>query len=155
MNNWPQISADMSKSPTMCFACGRDNPIGLKLSFKWENKIAHAEFTPSNLHQGWDGIVHGGILSLLLDEAMSWAPHFEGITCVTAKMEVRLKRLTRVKETLVITSAITRRTRKLLVARADISLKDGTPVAEGTATMFVFDPNRKPDTEDRKSHGEK
>ena len=137
MKTWPQISIDTEKSPTMCFACGLDNPIGLKLDFNWDNKTARAEFTPNKFHQGWSGIVHGGIIECLLDEAMTYAPYFEGITCVTAKMQVRIRRPALVDEPLIITSAITKKTRKLVEAKAAISLKDGTPVAESTATMFV------------------
>ena len=143
MNNWPQLSIDMSKSPTMCFACGQENPIGLKLKFKKQDDVVTTEFTPHKLLQGWAGFVHGGIIGCLLDEAMSYAAYLNGISCITAKMQVRLRRLVLVDEPLVIAGAITKRTRRLVETRADISLKDGTPVAEGTATMFIVDTKRK------------
>ena len=138
MEIWSQLPIDTEKSPTMCFACGQDNPLGLKLNFKWDNKIARAEFTPNKFHQGWAGIVHGGIIECLLDEAMNYAPYFEGITCVTAKMQVRLRRPALIDEPLIITSSIIKKTRRLVEAKAAISLKDGTPVADSTATMFVI-----------------
>ena len=37
MKTWPQISIDTEKSLAMCFGCGPDNPIGLKLNFKRDN----------------------------------------------------------------------------------------------------------------------
>ena len=138
MSIWPQVSIDTEKSLTMCFACGRDNPIGLKLNFEWDNNTARAEFTPSQFHQGWSGIVHGGIIGCLLDEAMTYAPYFEGLDCITAKMELRLRHPALIGESLIITSSITKKTRKLVETKATISLKDGTLVAEGTATMFVL-----------------
>ena len=138
MINRPQISINTEKSLAMCFGCGRDNPIGLKLEFKWDNKIARAEFTPGESHQGWSGMVHGGIISCLLDEAMGYATFFEGITCLTAKMQLRIRRPALIGEPLIITSSITKRTRKLVETKAAISLKDGTTVAESTATMFVI-----------------
>ncbi len=138
MRIWPQISIDTEKSLAMCFGCGPDNPIGLKLNFKWDNKTARAEFIPNKSHQGWSGIVHGGILGCLLDEAMSNAPYFEGIRCVTAEMRVRIRRPALIGEPLIITSSITKKTRRLVETRAAIALKDGTPVAESTATMFVI-----------------
>ena len=138
MSNWPQISIDMEKATNMCFACGKDNPIGLKLHFEWDGKTARAEFTPTELHQGWSGIVHGGIISCLLDEAMSYATLFEKIDTVTARLEVRLKQPVQIGEPLSITGSITRKTRKLAEAKAAVSLKDGTAVAEATGTMFVF-----------------
>ena len=138
MITWPQISIDTEKSLAMCFGCGQENPIGLKLSFKWDNKTARAEFTPNKSHQGWSGIVHGGIIGCILDEAMSYAPYFEGIPCLTAKMQVRIRRPALIDEPLIVTSSITNKTRRLIETKADIALKDGTPVAESTATMFVI-----------------
>ena len=137
MNNWPQVSIDTVKSPTMCFCCGKDNPIGLKLDFTWDNGIARAEFTPTELHQGWSGIVHGGIVSCLLDEGLTYATYFTGIDCLTARMQVRLRRPILIGEPLTITSSIRKKTRRLVETQATLSLKDGTPVAEGTATMYV------------------
>jgi uncharacterized protein (TIGR00369 family) len=139
----PQISIDTEKSLAMCFGCGEENPIGLKLKFKWDNGTARAEFTPNESHQGWPGIVHGGIISSLLDEAMSNAPYFEGIPCLTAKMQVRIRRPALTGERLIITASITKKSRRLVETRAVISLEDDTPVAEGMATMFVI--NSKPD----------
>ena len=137
MANWPHISVGMVKESSMCFACGQDNPIGLKLRFDWDGKTARAEFTPSKLHQGWSGVVHGGIITCLLDEAMSYATLFEGIHTITAKMQVRIKHPTPIDEPLSITGNIAKKTRKLVETKAVIFLKDGTPVAEAVATHFV------------------
>ena len=115
----------------------------MKLDFKQDNKTARAEFTPNKSHQGWSGIVHGGIIGCLLDEAMGYATYFEGIVCLTAKMQLRIRRPALVGEPLIITSSITRKTRRLVETQATIALKDGTPVAESTAMMFVVQPEKK------------
>jgi len=138
MSNWPQVSIDTERELTMCFACGRENPIGLKLNFEKDDKVVRAEFTPRELHQGWPGTVHGGIISCLLDEALNYAPYFEGMACVTAKMKMRLKRLALIDQPLIITASITKKTRKLVEAKADICLPDGTLVAQGEGTLFVI-----------------
>ena len=137
MTTWPQISIDTDRGYSQCFGCGQDNPIGLKLSFQWDGKTVRAEFTPTEFYQGWSGLVHGGIIICMLDEAMSWVALFEGMNCVTAKMQVKLRRLTSIGEPLIITGSITKKTRKLVATKAAISLKDGTPIAEATATHFV------------------
>ena len=137
MATWPKISVDTDRGYSQCFGCGPDNPIGLKLSFQWDGKTARAEFTPTELYQGWSGLVHGGIMLCILDEAMGYAALFEGMSCVTAKMQVKLRRLASVGETFIITSSIIKKTRKLVEAKAAISLKDGTVIAEGTATQYV------------------
>ena len=76
-------------------------------------------------------------MGCLLDEGLTYAAYFEGINCITARIQVRLRRPALIGEPLVITSSITKKTKRLVETRATISLKDGTPVAEGTATMFV------------------
>ena len=139
MATFPQVSISTDLSEGLCFGCGQNNPIGLKLNFKQDGNTVRAEFTPSEHHQGWPGIVHGGILICLLDEAMSYAAHFEGITCLTAKMEIKLKRLALLGEPLIVTSSIIRNTRKLIETKAKVSLRDGTVVAEGKAKQFVVE----------------
>lgn len=138
MTNWPQVSIDTEKAFNMCFACGQKNPIGLKLNFDWDGKAARAEFTPNKFHQGWSGLVHGGIISCLLDEAMSYAALFEGVNSLTAKMQTRFRRPVQIDEPLIITASLTKKTRKLVEAKAEILLKDSTPVADSIATLFIL-----------------
>ncbi len=139
---WTQIPIDTEKGYSLCFGCGKENPIGLKLDFKRDGKIVRAEFTPTEFHQGWSGIVHGGIITCLLDEAMGYATRFANMNCVTASMQLRLRRPALIGEPLIITSSITENKRRLVETEANISLKDGTLVAEATSTQFVI--NSKP-----------
>jgi len=140
MNIWPKLSVEIGKDFDMCFACGQKNPIGLKLKFTREGKGVRAEFTPGELHQGWSGVVHGGIIGCILDEAMSYATLFEGINSLTARMQTRFKRPLQTGESLVITARVTKKTSRLIEAEAEMHLTDGTPVADSTATMFIARP---------------
>jgi uncharacterized protein (TIGR00369 family) len=142
MTNWPQISVDTEKDFDLCFACGQKNPIGLKLNIVPDGKGVKAEFTPSKFHQGWSGVVHGGIISCLLDEATSYAALFSGVNTITAKMQARFKRPARIGEPLTITARVTRKTRRLVEANGEVRLRDGTPVADSTATMFILSPRK-------------
>jgi uncharacterized protein (TIGR00369 family) len=144
MSNWPQVSVDVEKELEMCFACGQKNPVGLKLSFSWDGKVARAGFTPNQFHQGWAGVVHGGIISCLLDEAMSYAALFSGVNSLTASMQTRFRRPLQLGEPLIVTASLTKKTRKLVKAEAEMSLKDGTVVADSTATMFVLSQRKEP-----------
>tara|TARA_Y100000031_G_C7988596_1_gene278064 strand:+ start:155 stop:613 length:459 start_codon:yes stop_codon:yes gene_type:complete len=138
MTTWPQILIDTNRGYSQCFGCGQDNPIGLKLNFQWDGKTARAEFTPTEYYQGWFGLVHGGIIIYLLDETMSWAVLFEDMHYVTAKMQVNLRSPASINEPLVITSSISRKTRKVAETKAAVALRDGTLIAEGTAKHFVI-----------------
>ena len=137
MINWPKIPRDLDDRTGMCFGCGRNNPVGMKLDFKWDGAIATAEFTPSQSYQGWKGYLHGGIILCLLDEAMGWASSHSGTDCVTAKVDARLRCMARLHEPLVITGKVVRTSRRLIETEATVSLQDGTIIADGAGTMFV------------------
>lgn len=121
----------------LCFACGPDNPVGLKMVFHFEEGKAKAEFIPGPYHQSWDGVFHGGLLALCLDEAGGYALYFQGIRAMTARMEMRLRKTVRPGEKIFLTGEIRKRTRKIIETYATVHLEDGTLAAEATATMFV------------------
>jgi len=137
MTNWPQTSIDTDLTENHCFGCGQNNPIGLKLSFRWDGETARTEFTGNELYQGWPGLLHGGITACLLDEATAYAARNEGVNCVTARIQVEFKQPIPVNEPLLIASSVTSKTRKLLRSHATISLNNGTIVAEAKTTQFV------------------
>jgi len=74
-----------------CYVCGAKNPVGLAIHFTTnrEARSISAAFRPSVMHQGFSGIVHGGILSSLLDEAMVKLAFELGLNAVTAEMTIR------------------------------------------------------------------
>jgi uncharacterized protein (TIGR00369 family) len=73
-----------------CFACGTANPIGLNLEFYATGDKVCSEITLGKYHVGWSDITHGGIISTLLDEVMSWTIlYFKRIFFVTRKMELK------------------------------------------------------------------
>jgi len=76
-----------------CFACGTDNPIGLNLDFYRNGEAVCTDITLGRNHEGWQDIAHGGIISTLLDEVMSWAIMVSKKTfLVTRKMDVKYVR---------------------------------------------------------------
>jgi len=121
----------------MCFGCGKNNPLSLKLNFKWDGKTAKAKFTPNKFHQGFTGIVHGGVISTILDEAMGQAAYRAGIKCVTGTMLIRFKRPLSVGEPVIVTASVTKQVRRLVEIEAKMTLLDGTPVAEAQATEVI------------------
>jgi uncharacterized protein (TIGR00369 family) len=75
-----------------CFGGGRLNPIGLKLTFYRSADGVLAPFTPEQRHEGYTGVVHGGIVTTVLDEVMAWALYAEEIWAVTGDLRVRFRR---------------------------------------------------------------
>jgi acyl-coenzyme A thioesterase PaaI-like protein len=141
MKNWPELSLERDPDYQGCFGCGRDNPLGFKLSFRLDGKVARSEFTPGKDYQGWPGLLHGGITACLLDEAMGYAALFEVGRCVTAKMDIKLTKPVPIGRKLLIASSVRKKSRKLVETEASVSLEDGTVVAEGVGKHFVVMPN--------------
>jgi acyl-coenzyme A thioesterase PaaI-like protein len=56
----------------MCFGCSMHNDHGLKLKFWKFQEICYSKFTIPPYMCGFEGIVHGGIIALLLDEISAW-----------------------------------------------------------------------------------
>jgi acyl-coenzyme A thioesterase PaaI-like protein len=133
----PKVMLDSNLDEGYCFGCGRNNPIGLKLKFTRDGDTLRSEFTPEKTHQGWPGLLHGGILGCLLDEVMSNIAYANGNTCLTASINIRLRQPVRVEVPLVITARITRQRKKLIETEGRVCLRDGTVIAEGTAKQFI------------------
>jgi len=81
----------LDSSANRCFVCGPSNPIGLQVRFRLDGEVCRAEFTPAEIHAGYDGVTHGGILFSLLDDVMANIIFLRGERCFTAKAEVRYR----------------------------------------------------------------
>ena len=74
---------------TKCFACGKNNPEGLHMEFYTDEKSVFSKLVIPETKRGWDQVVHGGILSTILDEIMAWtAIYFTGSFMLTKNMTV-------------------------------------------------------------------
>jgi uncharacterized protein (TIGR00369 family) len=133
----PKVTLNADLDEGFCFGCGINNPIGLKLKFTRDGEWLITSFTPDKTHQGWPGLLHGGILGTLLDEVMSNAAYATGNTCLTASISIRLRQPVKVEVPLVISARITRHSKKIIETEGRICLKDGTIIAESTAKQFI------------------
>ena len=121
----------------MCFACGRANPIGLKLTFHEEGDEYIATFVADPAHQGYAGVVHGGILATLLDEIMARYVWVKAGPAATAKLEIRYRRPAPTGQPIEIRGRITaeRRGGRAFETAAVARLEDGTVLAEATGLV--------------------
>ena len=106
-----------------CLVCGRQNPHGLMLSLHVEEStgVVSVTFTPRPEHIGFEGIVHGGVLATVLDEAMVWAATWHGKRfCVAGEMSVRFRQSANVGEPLLVTAAIDLARSKLITATGEV-----------------------------------
>ncbi|MBV8084502.1 MAG: PaaI family thioesterase [Chloroflexi bacterium] len=121
-----------------CFGCGPSNPIGLHLHFEHHaNGGVQARFTPGLEHQGWDGVMHGGLVTVLLDEAMAWAAAEKTRMYYTGRLEVRYRRPVTTGADVLVRGWITRDRGRSLETRAEIHSAEGETLAEGTALFLA------------------
>jgi uncharacterized protein (TIGR00369 family) len=126
-----------------CFVCGENNPNGLRLKFDIdkETQTLKAIFIPSPTFQGWDGIVHGGIISTLLDEAMAKLVYELGFQAVTGSLEIKFKKPALILEPLSVHGEITEVNKRLIRAKAHVAREDGTILATGRSTFVKHSPH--------------
>ncbi|MDQ3613018.1 MAG: PaaI family thioesterase [Chloroflexota bacterium] len=133
-----QINIDTDHN---CFGCGRLNQHGLRLSFvPHERGGVRTEFTPAARFEGYDGMVHGGVISTVLDEVMAWSLYRQETWAVTGELTVRYRSPIRVGEATCAIGWMTgRRGRRIEMAGEIVRASDAVVLARATA-VFVAVP---------------
>lgn len=121
-----------------CFGCGSDNPLGLGLKFRQVNDGARAEFQPRPEYQGWDNMLHGGILLTMLDETLAYAALFAVGPAVTAQITARFRRPAPMDRRYVLSGRVTRHRLGMIEAHATIADDDGRGYAEADAKFMAI-----------------
>jgi uncharacterized protein (TIGR00369 family) len=132
-----------------CFACGRDNPIGMGLQIELGDGEAHTSWMPGDDFVGWSDKVHGGIIATLLDEVMAWAPASFDSWAVTAEMGVRYRSPALPGERLEAVGRVTRRRRRIYEVTGEVRGADGRLVAEGHGRYLGATPSQKAQLKER------
>lgn len=133
----------------MCFVCGRSNPTGLHVHFfaDAQNRV-HAEFTSRAEHQGFPGIMHGGLISTLFDEAIGRTAIANNFWCVTAELTVRYKKPIYIGEPIRIIGEIVNTNARVLHGRGEIhSVRDNILLAEAEGTYIRISNERRREVE--------
>jgi acyl-coenzyme A thioesterase PaaI-like protein len=133
----------MEKQPNsrMCFVCGIENPIGLKLKFYSDDEgRCIARFQPKPEHQGYPGHLHGGIISTLLDETMGRVLTPQNLFALTGRLEIKFRKSVPLDQELTIIGELTRERSRAYEARGEIQLPDGTSLVEGSG-MYIRVPD--------------
>jgi acyl-coenzyme A thioesterase PaaI-like protein len=122
-----------------CFACGTENPIGLNLRFYKKGDEVCTDITLDKVYEGWEGIAHGGIVSTLLDEVMSWTILYrEKVFIVTRSMSVKYIRPIMIGTPLIIKGHVTDTlTLPRIGAEAEIRDKKGGLLVKGSGEFVA------------------
>ena len=131
------MSGEIEAAP-MCFACGIDNPVGLKIRFDVQGDKCTAEFTPNENHVGFSDTVHGGIIYTALDDVTANILYQQGRKAHTAKCEIRYRQPARVGEKLMLKGWIETERRRLIILKGEIRrASDDVVVAECESSFML------------------
>ena len=124
----------------MCFVCGMKNGLGLK-SFFYEtaNNELIGSFKPCEEHQGYPGMVHGGVISAILDEAMFRAILIgkdEEIWAVTIELNIKYKKPVPLNKEIRTAARIINETNRTFDASGEVYLAGGELAATASGKYF-------------------
>jgi acyl-coenzyme A thioesterase PaaI-like protein len=119
-----------------CFACGARNAAGLRLVFRRSGDRIVADFTAQERHQGFPGLLHGGIVATLLDETLSRTGALRREWLMTGRLEIRYRRPAPIGARLRVWGEIVGERADVVKAAGALELDDGTVVADARGTFL-------------------
>lgn len=118
----------------MCAVCGSENnnaySLGVRFAPQNDNSVV-SHFTVQSRHQGYSGLLHGGIASSLLDAAMTHCLFKHKITALTAQLDVRYHSPIKVGECVQVTGELLSVKRGVYFLKAGLTVADELRVSAG------------------------
>ena len=108
--------------------------------FERDEDGVFARYTPRAEDAGFPEVMHGGLLTLILDEAMGWAMYADHVFAVTARMETRFRRPVGLEQTLTARARITRQRGRRIEVAATLTDDAGELLVEADALFLRMDP---------------
>ncbi len=131
----------LEPNPTnKCFGCGGDNAGGMKLTFEQDNinRRIVGRFVLGERYQGGGGFAHGGVIALLLDEAMGKVCRFREVRAVTAELTVEYLKPVSVENEIVVEGRETEQNGRNLFLAGEIRNQAGEILAKGRGRFVVM-----------------
>jgi uncharacterized protein (TIGR00369 family) len=141
---------DFRIRPHNCFACGELNEIGLHLQLNLDHARCWTELVMPRRFEGWEGIIHGGILCTILDEVMAWALVSNDNWGVTARLGIDFRKPVAVGQSIRAEGWITEAKRRIQVTAGRIvDAETGDELATAHATYVAASESRKRELKER------
>jgi uncharacterized protein (TIGR00369 family) len=141
---------DFRIRPHNCFACGELNEIGLHLQLKFAPDSCWTELTLPDRYEGWEGVIHGGILCTILDEVMGWSLLVRDTWGVTARFSIQFHKPVLVGRRLRAEARVTEARRRIqIVAGRIVDAETGEALATAEATYVAASEERKRELKQR------
>ena len=138
-----EYAGPRAATQSQCFVCGALNPHGLHLHFETgANGVVSAHWHPTPEFEGFAGIIHGGIVTTVLDEAMSKAVASRGWPAFTCEVRVRLHRHVQVGVPLTVCGWVVEKRRRRVLTEAYLAKSTGEKYARAWGTFLEVSPGR-------------
>ena len=125
-----------------CVVCGHRNPHGLQLTFRIDGESVTADWIPGTNWESFRGVIHGGVISTVLDEAMSKAIIAQGLEAFTMDLRVRFKQKLHTGEAVQVRGWVVEKQKRRITAEARICSHSGGEHAHAWGTFLI--PPRSP-----------
>ena len=122
-----------------CFACGQQNENGLQLQPTASEGRAVVRWTPPLHYQGYAGVLHGGVIATLLDEAMAHAALSLVGRAATAELSLQFLKPVMTGRELEVRAEVREQKRRILFVGAEL-IQDGELRARGEGKFLVVAP---------------
>ena len=126
-----------------CFGCGMNNIHGLQLKFTKADNLVSAQFNTKKLYEGFPNILHGGIQSTILDEAMNWVFFIEDIFVFTTKIELKFRSSIKIGEKIRIEAKEIKRNKRKYIAQGRIISESGQIATESYGEFYEMNDSDK------------
>jgi uncharacterized protein (TIGR00369 family) len=121
-----------------CFVCGWDNPRGLNLPYYYDGTRVTTEFIPDKELCGFDGIVHGGIIFSLADEAMMHLIWASELRAITAEVTIRYHGYAEINQKIDVVAEFEDIGRRLIRAKCILMDYRGSKIATARGKFLPF-----------------
>ena len=153
----PKEGSKVTWQENSCFVCGKSNDVGLHLEFDVdrETHVSRSKVVFDKKYQGWDNIVHGGILAAVLDDTMAYALMSLDTMGITTQLTVKYRKPVKVGETLHLEGSVEKVKSRLAYARAVgyvIENDDKIIKVEAEGSFYLDHPDH-PDHPDQSAKG--
>jgi acyl-coenzyme A thioesterase PaaI-like protein len=125
----------LGSAENRCFACGPGNPQGMHMHFTHEGGTVRSTFRPADWQEGWKRMVHGGILTTALDEAMAYVMLFAGFQAFTARLEIRFRNPAAAHDELEVEARLVHESRRL--ADVEAVIRRGSEIISEASGRYV------------------
>jgi acyl-coenzyme A thioesterase PaaI-like protein len=120
-----------------CLMCGPANPLGLRLRFRVQpDGSVLATFPCREVFRSYPRMLHGGVISALLDAAMTNALFAIGVAGVTAELKVRFLAPVALNRSAVVRSSVRQGAHSLFHVDAELE-QDRRLMARAAAKFLV------------------